>query len=1025
MRQYRLQCLAITSIAILLSSMPSLAAYEFGSKTTKVGETSFTTPIGIDVEHISGKDLIQWPIAATFDKEGDLVVLECHWRKESVQQQLQSKPHKIVRLRDSDGDGKFDQRLVIADSLPFPEGIEFLGKDLLVSAPPQILKLSDQDGDGVFETRSVWLDPGTITHCANDLHGPLLGPDGWVYWTKGAFAQQELEQKDAPNLSMPSKAAHIYRRHPAGGPVERLMTGGMDNPSDLAFTPDGELFFCSTFLHHPGNGIRDGIAFAPRGSLFGKDHQVIEKHVRTGPLMPVTIELGPAAPASIHFLRTHGLPSALQNRFSERPTEDLANAPLFMVSSQFNLQKIGLHRLVRNGASFTGDSIDLLATDKIDFHPVDVLEASDGSLIVLDTGGWYDLCCPSSGSDQAIAKGGIYRIKFATRSNLPASKLDRKEELWNIAKQFATESAKGKEDGFRLPEDLKGKLERSLRDTDLQQIACRIIGLYSWREFAPQVAPLLNSSSLATVRTAMETLGVIGDSNSSSAILRSIQSLSQSAMGSANDRTLQHAAVYALIEIGHLETLQQAVVDSVSKDVTRIALLAISQMNANLTEVFANKVVELTQATDEDVRIASLRLLQNTPEELARLCPLINDAWRRGDHVILIRNQNALDTMAKTERLQTMILEWLQDIDQQPAKKQDWLASSLTSLPAESLSDRWLDSTLAWFRRSESPAVTEDLAKVISKWRLPSTRFEEVATILELKLEATKSVPSLAASLLGAFPHNGKLKPNMSQWLLEQVTASQDSAMVSPQSLSRVVVDTKVAIASLPQLDRVPSVMFQPTIDLLLRCNDPELDSSLLSKLLGLPLTKTLTSDAFSKTLSGRSEVFKGKWRNMIVEATRPSADIEASLDNWLKRCVDGDPNRGNEVFRSAKAACSSCHRVGYVGGRLGPELSQIGKSRSRRDLIAAIVYPNLHLAQGYYPIRVRTTDDEVFNGLLSRETETHLELICGVDKICRIEKSNIDERAESKVSLMPSGLDQQLSEKDFADLIAFLESKK
>ena len=36
----------------------------------------------------------------------------------------------------------------------------------------------------------------TLTGCANDLHGPYLGPDGWIYWTKGAFAEQTYETSD-------------------------------------------------------------------------------------------------------------------------------------------------------------------------------------------------------------------------------------------------------------------------------------------------------------------------------------------------------------------------------------------------------------------------------------------------------------------------------------------------------------------------------------------------------------------------------------------------------------------------------------------------------------------------------------------------------------------------------------------------------------------------------------------------------------------------------------------------------------
>ena len=60
-----------------------------------------------------------------------------------------------------------------------------------VAAPPHIWKLTDRDGDGIAETHTAWWDGQTLTGCANDVHGPYLGPDGWFYWTKGAFAEQK------------------------------------------------------------------------------------------------------------------------------------------------------------------------------------------------------------------------------------------------------------------------------------------------------------------------------------------------------------------------------------------------------------------------------------------------------------------------------------------------------------------------------------------------------------------------------------------------------------------------------------------------------------------------------------------------------------------------------------------------------------------------------------------------------------------------------------------------------------------
>src|SRR5262249_51028206 len=50
-------------------------------------------------------------------------------------------------------------------------------------------------------------------------------------------------------------------------------------------------------------------------------------------------------------------------------------------------------------------------SDNLDFHPTDVKEDADGSLLVIDTGGWYKLCCPTSQLHKPDVLGAIYRVR--------------------------------------------------------------------------------------------------------------------------------------------------------------------------------------------------------------------------------------------------------------------------------------------------------------------------------------------------------------------------------------------------------------------------------------------------------------------------------------------------------------------------------------------------------------------------------------------------------------------------------------
>src|SRR5947208_13570322 len=356
---------------------------------------TLTVPPGFQVERAAGPPLVDRPIVADFDEQGRLYVAESSGSNDKVEKQLQEKPHRILRLEDTNGDGRFDKRTVFADNMMFPEGTMWFNGSLYVSAPPSIWKLTDTDGDGVADQRVEWFQGKTLTGCANDLHGPYLGPDGWIYWCKGAFAKQTYERPGKEPFV--TRAAHIFRARPDGSGIEPVMTGGMDNPVQVVFTPGGERIFTTTFFQHPGGGQRDGLIHAIYGGVYGKDHAVIYNHPWTSQhLMPVLTHLVPAAPSGL-------------TRYASRVFGADYQDNLF--AALFNLRKVTRHVLEAEGATFKSRDSDFLVSDNRDFHPTDVLEDADGSLLVVDTGGWYKLCCPTSQLVKPDVLGAIYRIR--------------------------------------------------------------------------------------------------------------------------------------------------------------------------------------------------------------------------------------------------------------------------------------------------------------------------------------------------------------------------------------------------------------------------------------------------------------------------------------------------------------------------------------------------------------------------------------------------------------------------------------
>ena len=359
-----------------------------------LAQAVFTVPDGFTVERVAGPPLVDRPITASFDEQGRLYVADSSGSNDPVQKQLAEKPHRIVRLEDRDGDGQFDHSVVFADKMMFPEGTLWHDGSLYVAAPPSIWRLTDTDGDGVADEREEWFEGKTLTGCANDLHGPYLGRDGWVYWCKGAFAEQRYAAFRGGERV--SSAAHIFRRHPSGGPHEPVMVGGMDNPVDVVFSPSGERFFTTTFFQYPAGGQRDGLVHAVYGGVYGKPNGVVNSHPRTGDLMPVMAHLGPAAPCGLEIYES----AVFGGDFTGN-----------LFSCQFNLNRVQRHVLTPDGATFRSEDSDFLASTNADFHPTDVIEDADGSLLVLDTGGWYKLCCPTSQFWRPNVLGSIYRVK--------------------------------------------------------------------------------------------------------------------------------------------------------------------------------------------------------------------------------------------------------------------------------------------------------------------------------------------------------------------------------------------------------------------------------------------------------------------------------------------------------------------------------------------------------------------------------------------------------------------------------------
>jgi putative heme-binding domain-containing protein len=134
----------------------------------------------------------------------------------------------------------------------------------------------------------------------------------------------------------------------------------------------------------------------------------------------------------------------------------------------------------------------------------------------------------------------------------------------------------------------------------------------------------------------------------------------------------------------------------------------------------------------------------------------------------------------------------------------------------------------------------------------------------------------------------------------------------------------------------------------------------------------------------------------------------------------EGDPFRGELVYRRAELACVSCHAIGGAGGKVGPDLTSIGASAPVDYLIESMLYPNAKVKEGYHSIAIETTDGQEFSGILVRETTDEMIVRNALDVEVAVPKRNI-ERHSISGSLMPSGLMDALEMAEQIDLYRFM----
>ena len=160
----------------------------------------------------------------------------------------------------------------------------------------------------------------------------------------------------------------------------------------------------------------------------------------------------------------------------------------------------------------------------------------------------------------------------------------------------------------------------------------------------------------------------------------------------------------------------------------------------------------------------------------------------------------------------------------------------------------------------------------------------------------------------------------------------------------------------------------------------------------------------------------QSKWGAVRTERNPERERVIREMHDQLSQS-SGNPHRGREVFNRV---CGQCHQIYGVGQEVGPEITRNGRG-SFEHLLANVFDPSLVIGASYQARMVLTADGRILTGLLAEDNEQRIVLKTQGGKLEIVPREEVDEIAISKLSLMPEGLEKQLTPEQIADLFAFL----
>ena len=971
---------------------------------------------------------------------------------------------EIVRLiEDTNGDKVADKSSIFADGFNTElDGIASgvlarHGKVWFTNIPS--LWLLTEGADGKVKKDELLRGFGVrFNYTGHDFHGLALGHDGKIYYSIGDRGTH-VKGKEGQVVDYPDEGA-IFRSNPDGTEFE-MVAHGLRNPQELVFDEHGNLF---TGDNDSDQGDMERLVYVVEGGdsgwRVGYQHAPLGKG---GPWMSENLWKPAFAGRPAYLLppicNIEDGPSGL-TYYPGTGLDPKYAGHFFITHFKGSIARSGIqtYTLRQNGATFAPTSSQQFMGGVL---PTDVTFGPDGVLYISD---WVDGWPKSN-------KGRIYGISPV---NPDPVQVKISEDLAKLLAAGFTNTSVADLTALLSHADRRARLEAQLElasrgdasikpftsvaNNKLAKPLARLHAVWGLTQLgrknakvAPTLSKLLADKDPEVRAQAAKGLGDIGDAKAFATLVKKLndpeprvqffaaQSLGKLKNANATpallallkrndnqDPYLRHAAAHALAGIGENAALDAGVQDT-SPAVRLGVVLAYRELRdpnvAWFLEdsdafVVREAVTAINDAPIEAAFSALAAKLDGAPiNDEAYVERAINAHYRLGG----AGNAKALAQYATRDAANAdMRAEALLQLGRWgKAPQRDRIVGIYRPLPARG-----------------AKAAADALTAVVPKVLGTGPEAVQLAALEAIgNLQLHEAAPTLVATVA-----NEDVPESVRVGALKSLdTLGSDAVMRGIEAAERSSAAT-LRLAALQIVARRAPDRALPIIRRL-SAEGSEAEQQAAFKAMGelqVADTPTLLVGAIDQLAAGK--VQPGAQMELI-EAVEKS-EAPAVKARWAKQqaawttsgkalapysfaLAGGNPRRGaGEFFGNNVLPCARCHKVNGEGGEAGPDLTLIGKDKSKEYLLESIIKPSAHIAQGFDVVSITLKNGETETGSLASESPAQILLKRADGSTVTIDTKQVQQRVTSPSS-MPEIYGQLLTRAQLRDVVSFLQALK